>query len=74
MRRRTQKRTRSHLKRYTALVPKTLKATKAASASVVKRINYFLNKTAKAIRKTTKSFDKVTAKSIRSLTKRRTRK
>lgn len=74
MRRRTQKRSKSHLKRYTALVPKTLRATKAASASVVKRINYFLNNTAKAIRKTTKKFDRVTAKSIRSFTKRRSRK
>jgi hypothetical protein len=74
MRRRTQKRNKSHLKRYTALVPKTLRATKAASTSVIKKINYFLNNTANAIRKTTKKLDKATAKSIRSLTKRRTRK
>lgn len=74
MRRRTHKRSKSQLKRYTAFVPKTLKATKVAGSSIIKKINYFFNNTAKAIRKTTKKFDKVTAKSIRSLTKRRIRK
>jgi hypothetical protein len=72
--RKTNKRGKSYLKRYTALVPKTLKATKAVGISVVKRINYFLNNTAKTFKKTTKRFDKVTAKSIRSLTKRHKRR
>jgi hypothetical protein len=71
--RKTYKKSKSYLKRYTALVPKTLKATKAAGNSVVKRINYFLNNTAKVFKKTTKKLDKVTAKSIRSLTKRHKR-
>lgn len=74
MRRNTHKKNKSQLKRYTALVPKTLKATKAIGNSVVKKINYFLNNTAKSIRKTTKMIDNKTAKSIRSFTKRRSRK
>jgi hypothetical protein len=61
------------LKKYTAFVPKTLKATKNVGKSTIKKINYFLNNTAKTIKKTTKMLDKRAAKSIRSLTKRRRR-
>lgn len=74
MRRNTHKKNKSQIKRYTVLVPKTLKATKAIGNSVVKKLNYFLNNTVKSIRKTTKMIDKKTAKSIRSFTKRRIRK
>ncbi len=61
------------LRRYTAFVPKTLKATKNVGKSTLKRINYFFNRTAKTLKKTTKMLDKRAAKSIRSLTKRRRR-
>jgi hypothetical protein len=74
MKRRERKTLKGHLKRYTAFIPKTLKATKAVGNSVVKKINYFLNSTAKTIKKTTRIIDKKTAKSIKSLTKRRSRK
>jgi ERCC4-type nuclease len=62
---------KSKLKRYTAFVPKTLKATKNVGKSTVKKINYFLRKTVKTVKKTTKMLDGRTAKTIRSLTKRR---
>ena len=77
MKRRTQKTVKQHLKRYTALVPKTLKATKTVGSAVVKKINYFLNNTAKTIKKTTQMIDKKAAKSIKSihsLTRSRSRK
>ncbi len=61
------------LRRYTAFVPKTLKATKNVGKSTLKRINYFFSSTAKTLKKTTKMLDKRAAKSIRSLTKRRRR-
>jgi hypothetical protein len=77
MKRKMRKSAKSRLNRYTALVPKTLKATKSVGTSVVKKINYFLNNTAKTIKKSTKILDKTAAKSIKSiysLTKRRNRK
>jgi hypothetical protein len=61
------------LRRYTAFVPKTLKATKNVGKSTLKKLNYFLNNTAKTLKKTTTMLDKRAAKSIRSLTKRRRR-
>jgi hypothetical protein len=73
MKRRTSKKGIS-LKKYTALAPKTLKASKAIGSTVVKKINYFLCSAAKTVRKTTKMIDRKTAKSIRSFTKRRSRK
>lgn len=73
MKRRTQKRQKSHLKHYTALVPKTIKATKAVGTAAVKRINYYINSTKKTIKKTTDMINKTSAKSIRSLSKLRKR-
>lgn len=73
MKRRSIKR-RNSLKKYTALAPKTMKATKAMGAAVVKKINYFFNAAAKTVKKTTKMIDRKTSKSISSFTKRRVRK
>ena len=73
MKRRTQKKGHS-LKKYTALAPKTLKATKAIGTAVTNKINYFFTTATKTIKKATKMIDKKTAKSIRSFTKRRHRK
>ncbi len=73
MKRRTSKKGIS-LKKYTALAPKTMRATRAIGSSVVKKINYFFNAAAKTVKKTTKMIDRKTAKSIRSFTKRRIRK
>jgi hypothetical protein len=73
MRRHTQKRRKSYLKKYTAFVPKTVKATKAVGSSIIKKINYIFNSGFKTLKKTTKYMDKTTAKSIRSLTKRKHR-
>lgn len=74
MKRRTNKKAKSQIKRYTAIVPKTLKATKAVGKTIVNKINYFITKTGKTIKNTTKMIDRKTAKSIRSFTKKRTRK
>jgi hypothetical protein len=62
------------IKKYTAFVPKTMRATKVLGRSMVNRMNYFLNKTNKTIKNTAKYIDRKTAKSIRSFTKRRARK
>ena len=61
------------LKKYTAFVPKTLKATKNIGKNTMKKFNYFLSNTARSLKKTTQMLDKRAAKSIRSLTKRRRR-
>lgn len=63
----------SQIKKYTAFVPKTLRASKNVGKTAAKKINYFLRNTAKKIKKTAKMLDRRTAKSIRSLTKRRRR-
>jgi hypothetical protein len=63
----------SQIKKYTAFVPKTLRASKNVGKAAAKKINYFLRNTAKKIKKTANMLDKRTAKSIRSLTKRRQR-
>ncbi len=73
MKRRTSKKGMS-LKKYTALAPKTVKATKNIGTAVVRKINYFLRSTAKTVKKTTKMIDRKTSKSIRSFTKRRSHK
>jgi hypothetical protein len=61
------------LKKYTAFVPKTLKATKNIGKSTMKKFKYFLSNTTSTLKRTTKMLDKRAAKSIRSLTKRRHR-
>jgi hypothetical protein len=73
MKRRSTKR-RNSLKKYTAYAPKTLRATKAMGTAVVKKIGYIFNAAAKTIKKTTKMIDKKTSKSIRSFTKKASRK
>ncbi len=62
------------IKKYTALVPSTVRATKMFGKTMVNKLNYFLNKTKKTVKNTTKYIDRKTAKSIHSLTKRRNRK
>ncbi len=73
MRRRTAKRS-SSLKKYTALAPKTVKATKTIGTAVVNKINNIFLLARKTVKKTTKMIDRKTAKSIRTFTKRRVRK
>ena len=65
---------RLSIKKYTALAPKTVKATKAVAINAIKKINFLLTKTVKTVKNTTKSIDRTTAKAIRSITKRRGRK
>lgn len=61
-------------KRITAFIPKTLRATKAVGNKAVRNIQYFLNKGVKSATDVAKAFDKRTAKTLRSLTRRRVRK
>ena len=74
MKRKTNKKFKISIKKYTALAPKTIKATKAVAINAIKKINFLLTKTVKAVKNTTKSIDRTTSKAIRSLTKRRSRK
>ena len=62
------------IKKYTALGPKTMRATKMLGTKMVNKLNYFLSKTKKTVKNTTKYIDRKTAKSIHSLTRRRSRK
>jgi gamma-glutamyltranspeptidase len=62
------------LKKYTALVPKTLRATKNIKNTTIKRFSYFLKQSGKTVKNTAKFLNKQTAKTLRSLTKRRSRK
>ncbi len=66
-------RVKSQIKRYTAFVPKTLKASKNVGKAAIQKLNYFLRNATRKVRKTTKMIDSRTAKTLRSLTKRRIR-
>lgn len=57
--------------KYTAYVPKTIKAIKNTKSGTIKRIKYFLKNTSTKFKNVYKSFDKTTAKSIRTLSKKR---
>jgi hypothetical protein len=74
MKRKSNKRTKFSIRKYTALAPKTIKATKSVAANAIKKINFLLHKTVKTVKNTAKSIDRTTAKALRSLTKRRGRK
>ena len=65
---------RNTIKKYTAFIPKTVKATKNISVSAVKNVQYFLKNSVQTLKKLSKNIDRRTAKSIRSLTKRRQRR
>lgn len=64
-------RKKSKMNRYTAYVPKTIKATKNLSKATVKNISSFLLKGIKTVKKTTNVIGKKATKSLRSMTKRR---
>ena len=68
------RRSTNRIKKYTAFVPKTMRATKVFGKTMVNKMNYFFNKTKKTVKNTAKYIDRKTAKSIHSLTKRRSRK
>jgi hypothetical protein len=62
------------LKKYTAFIPKTLKATRNLKSGTVKRFKYFLKKGSTTIKNTAKFLNQQTAKTLRSLSMRRMRK
>jgi hypothetical protein len=71
MRRKTKKR---GLARYTAVVPKTFKATKNLSKRTIKSINSIFIGAKSIVKNTAKYLDKKTAKAISSITAKRNRK
>ncbi len=57
-------------KKYTALIPKTLKATKKISKNTLKQSIIFLNSIKKSVKKSISNFDKKTAKRIHNVTRK----
>lgn len=55
-------------KRITAMIPRTLKATKAVGKKTIKNVQYFLSKGVKSVSNVTNVINKRTAKTLRSLT------
>ena len=72
--RKTNKNNKNKTSQYTALIPKTLNATKNIKNTTINKINYFFTNVKKSLKKITQKFDKKTARSIHSLTRRRNRK
>lgn len=64
----------NRIKKYTAFVPKTMKATKNTGKKILSNINFFLNKTNKTVKTTAKMLNRKAAQSIRSFTKKRIQK
>ena len=62
------------LKRLTAIVPKTFRATANIGRKTMKTVNFVVNRTSQFIKKTSNAIDKRAAKTIRSITKKRGRK
>jgi hypothetical protein len=56
--------------KYTAFMPKTLKAAKKTRHTFIKKIDCFLKNTTKRIKKIPNTINKRTVKSIRFLTKK----
>lgn len=59
---------------YTAFIPKTKKATKKTFNTISNKFSIFLVKSKKSITRGVKWFDNISAKKIRSFTKRKLRK
>ena len=62
------------LKRLTAIVPKTFRATANLGRKTMKSVNFVINRTSRLIQNTSNAIDKRAAKTIRSITKKRSRK
>lgn len=62
------------LKRLTAIVPKTFRATANLGRRTMKRVNSVLNGTARLVKRTSSAIDKRIAKTIRSITKKHSKK
>jgi hypothetical protein len=62
------------IKKYTAFIPSTLRATKNVGKNTIKKINYFLRNSVKKAKDATKMLNKKAARSIRSITRRKSRR
>jgi len=65
---------RKGIKRYTVLVPKTVKATTNLGKNAIKGINSFFVRLTNKVQSAKNTIDKKTAKMIRSITKKRGKK
>jgi hypothetical protein len=59
---------------YTAIVPRTLRASRKVGTNITKKVNSFFRNTTLKLKRATKMINSRAAKSIHSLTKRRVRK
>lgn len=62
------------LRKYTAMVPKTMRATKHLGKVIIRGATSVLNGAVGAVRQGAKAVDRTTAKAIQSLTHRKQRK
>lgn len=56
-------------RKYTALVPKTIKATRKTSKKLLKKVNFYIKNGTRRLKKLPKSIDNRLARSIHFLTK-----
>jgi hypothetical protein len=56
--------------KYTALIPKTVKATKNITARIIKSGYSFFNSSKRSLKNLSRSIDRQTAKTLHSLTKK----
>ena len=57
--------------KYTAFIPKTVKAVKNTGSNFIKKVNCYLNNTSKKLKTVPRRLDQRVAKSITSLTKKK---
>ena len=56
-------------RKYTALVPKTIKATRKTSKKLLKKVNFYIKNGTRRLKRLPKSIDNRLARSIHFLTK-----
>lgn len=59
------------IKKYTALIPKTVSAIRGVGKTVIKSVKYFIEKSRKALKGVSRGIDRSVAKSVRSITTKR---
>lgn len=62
---------RKGIVKYTAFIPKTIRAIKSTGSNIIKKMNCYLNNTSKKLKNVPKKVDRRMAKSISLLTKKR---
>jgi hypothetical protein len=62
---------RKGIVKYTAFIPKTIKAVKCIGSTFIKKVDCYLNNTSKKLKNVPRRVDQRVAKSITSLTKKK---